>query len=715
MPGLPLVARETTNPGCNCSHSRPVDQMCRQDSRVHLSAEEAIAAEESLSIYCKPVELYNILQRRALRNPSFLQRCLHYKIQAKRKRRIQMTVSLSGAVNDGVQAHNLLPLYIILARPISDIAAAGNSAVFCLARTCLIVASSEFEGRSQTEANFVLPEIHRLSANEKASILTVLLVSCGEANNSLPGSAMAKDHLDMTSFSSSIKGPCLWGKIPLESLYSSWLKCMNLNMGQRAEMLSAVDMHSGFVEPSCLDEGSCISFKVPQNSGTMSSLRQVQVNISAQEVGAKERSPYSSYMCSDVPGSSLSHLIRLRSGNVIFNYRYYNNMLQKTEVTEDFSCPFCLVQCASFKGLRYHLCSSHDLFNFEFWVTEEYQAVNVFVKTDIWRSEIVADGIDPRLQTFFFCSKPRKRKRSKSLAQNAKHVHPQVVKLDLPEVMGEGLCGGHVEKNAGTSSTVPVKVNPTTAEPSNQISHQKAKNDAHTIKGGEKTPKILSENGFQNESHKAESNGFGDPCTAEYAERVASSPNVTGVSTATAQSSAGLECLQPISGSNLAPPAMLQFAKMRKLSAERSDPRNRTLLQKRQFFHSHRAQPMALEQVLSDRDSEDEVDDDIADFEDRRMLDDFVDVTKDEKQIMHLWNSFVRKQRVLADGHIPWACEAFSRLHGRDLVRAPNLIWCWRLFMIKLWNHSLLDARTMNNCNIVLERYQSEGPDPKQS
>lgn len=27
------------------------------------------------------------------------------------------------------------------------------------------------------------------------------------------------------------------------------------------------------------------------------------------------------------------------------------------------------------------------------------------------------------------------------------------------------------------------------------------------------------------------------------------------------------------------------------------------------------------------------------------MLDDFVDVTKDEKLIMHMWNSFVRKQR----------------------------------------------------------------------
>jgi len=30
-----------------------------------------------------------------------------------------------------------------------------------------------------------------------------------------------------------------------------------------------------------------------------------------------------------------------------------------------------------------------------------------------------------------------------------------------------------------------------------------------------------------------------------------------------------------------------------------------------------------------------------------QMLDDFVDVTKDEKLIMHMWNSFVRKQRLV--------------------------------------------------------------------
>jgi len=46
--------------------------MCRQEPCVHLSEEEQIAAEESLSVYCKPVELYNILQRRAIKNVSCL-------------------------------------------------------------------------------------------------------------------------------------------------------------------------------------------------------------------------------------------------------------------------------------------------------------------------------------------------------------------------------------------------------------------------------------------------------------------------------------------------------------------------------------------------------------------------------------------------------------------------------------------------------------------
>ena len=37
--------------------------------------------------------------------------------------------------------------------------------------------------------------------------------------------------------------------------------------------------------------------------------------------------------------------------------------------------------------------------------------------------------------------------------------------------------------------------------------------------------------------------------------------------------------------------------------------------------------------------------------------------------------NFCHDGRVLADGHISWACEAFSELHKQDLVLIPALLW----------------------------------------
>ncbi|KAJ6791803.1 polycomb group protein EMBRYONIC FLOWER 2 isoform X7 [Iris pallida] len=701
MPGVPLVVRDSPNLGCGCGLSRTADQMCRQQSRACLSPEEALAAEESLSVYCKPVELYNILQRRAIRNPSFLQRCLQYKIEAKCKQRIQVTVSLSGNANAEVQMpKHMFPLHVILARPVVDMEATEHSAVYRLCRACVLSSFSESGVKDQTEASFIIPEMKRLSADAQVGKLTILFVSSGESNGASGENYQIEDRAKLDSFPSNPESLRLWGKLPIELLCSSLEKCVTLSLGHRIEMISTIDMYQSVLKPSLLDKDSCLSFGA-LNVDSMTSLK-MKVCICAQEIGAREKSPYDSYSYDNVPAPSLPHIIRLRAGNVLFNYKYYNNTLQKTEVTEDFTCPFCLVRCASFKGLRYHLSFSHDLFNFEYWVTEEYQAVTVSVRTDIWRSEVMSDGVDPRLQTFSYRSKLRRRRRLRSSAQNVNHVHPHVLEVDSPEPAMESSHVGYPH-DAGIGSSLGPMAYPMVAELPNGLS------DGNSYKVEERPLKVLlREAHLLSARHKSESYGSENHHAAECTELGTSSPD-TGICPA-AQASTSNEFAQPV-----APTTMLQFAKTRKLSFERADPRNRALLQKRQFFHSHRAQPMSLEQIFSDRDSEDEVDDDIADFEDRRMLDDFVDVTKDEKQIMHLWNSFVRKQRVLADGHIPWACEAFSRLHGHDLLRTPALVWCWRLFMVKLWNHSLLDARTMNNCNIILENYQNEISDDKRS
>jgi len=76
--------------------------------------------------------------------------------------------------------------------------------------------------------------------------------------------------------------------------------------------------------------------------------------------------------------------------------------------------------------------------------------------------------------------------------------------------------------------------------------------------------------------HKSESYGSDNNRVAECAEPVTSSPDIAGVCTATAYASTSNEYAQAGFGNNLAPPAMLQFAKTRKLSVERTDPRKYT-------------------------------------------------------------------------------------------------------------------------------------------
>ncbi|RLM86293.1 polycomb group protein EMBRYONIC FLOWER 2-like isoform X1 [Panicum miliaceum] len=622
MPGLPLPQPLPQTTGCEYACPGPASHIFRQRPRTGLSPDEKLAAEKDLAQYCKPVELYNIIQRRAIKNPPFMQRCLLYNILARREKRIQITISLSGRTNTELQAQNIFPLYVMLARPTGNVSLEGHSPIYRFSRVCLLTSFSEFGNKDNSEATFIIPDVKNLSTSPSCN-LDIILISCGQVGQSTGEDYCSGNHVESSSLQK-LEGKCSWGKIPTNLLASSLENCVTLSLGTIVELASKVTMRPSFLEAKFLEQDSCLTFCSHKVDATGS--YQLQLCMSAQEAGARDMSlsPYNNYTYNDLPPSSLSDIIRLRAGNVIFNYKYYYNTMHETEVTEDFSCPFCYVRCGSFKGLGCHLNSSHDLFRYEFWISEEYQVVNVGLKADTWRTEFLAEGVDPRQQTFSYRSRFKKRRRSKTTSEKIRHVHSHIMESGSPEDAQAGSEEDYVQGENGTSVA-----------------------------------------------------------------------------------NASIDPAQSLHGRNLSPPTVLQFGKTRKLS-ERADPRNRQLLQKRQFFHSHRAQPMALEQVFSDRDSEDEVDDDIADFEDRRMLDDFVDVTKDEKVIMHMWNSFVRKQRVLADGHIPWACEAFSQFHGQQLVQNPALLWGWRFFMIKLWNHSLLDARTMNTCNTILQDFQEK-------
>ncbi|XP_033142204.1 polycomb group protein EMBRYONIC FLOWER 2-like [Brassica rapa] len=497
MSDNPLIMRKTS------SCSRWIDQMHNEYFCAHMSEEEKIAAEESFKAYINPTELYMKLQDRAKKNPLFLQRSLSYKIEAKHQRRIQMTVSLS----DSIETQKLFPLYVFLARLVSPEPTAEYSAVYKFSRTCSI------PGGVDGKANFLLPEMDRLAL--KAGSVDLLFISfAGEQN------------FDSSKIrSGNIGGHCFLSKIPLETLYSSWKKYPNMGLGERATSVSLVEMQPYFLQLKCIMSEQCVEIQVPRNPLTSSSPQQVQVTISAQEVGATENPPYrSSFSFNDFPASSVVLPInRLRKGQVAFNYRYYNNKLQKTEVTGDFTCPICSVKCASFKGLECHMPSTHDLFNFEFWVNEKYPAVNVSLKSEVTFTETNKGDPNARLEPYPFSSMKSSRRKQKTPVRNPR---PRPIKTD--DAADSVKC----EK----SQTVPPGMGPA------------------------------------------------------------------------------------------------------------------------------------------------------------------------DLQMMNMWNSFMKKHRVITGGCIACGCEAFSKLHGPFLVRNLDLLWCWKKYIWTLKIYGRLDAQTLNNCMVLFEQ-----------
>ncbi|MCO5571146.1 hypothetical protein L7F22_024880 [Adiantum nelumboides] len=355
--------------------------------------------------------------------------------------------------------------------------------------------------------------------------------------------------------------------------------------------------------------------------------------------------------------------------------------LSPQHVTDNFSCPFCVSHCSSLKGLRCHFNSTHDLFTFEFLATSDYRLVNVFCRSDVLDPEGNVrdiDGLnDPRLKNFMYWSKcGRPRKSTIVLELQAGNPQSEGRTFDFEK----GQVSVHKTETHGLIQEQHRK-------------HERSDEQGKTSKLSEAAVRDLKKPRAETEELKTLSlvghrfagiapNGV---CLAIAAPRPADKRSV--------QSTVNTQVL----------PVKVRVDKHRKSLVERSEARVRFQLQKRQFYHSHTAQPMALEQLLSDRDSEDENDGAIMDLEDRRMLNDFVDVTRDEKELMHLWNSFVRKQRVLADGHCSWACEAFTKLHAKHFHSSMALRRCLMLFLIKLWNHNLVDGNTINKCLFVVD------------
>ncbi|XP_058770196.1 polycomb group protein EMBRYONIC FLOWER 2-like isoform X3 [Vicia villosa] len=857
MPGYPVADGEL----CFISTDQQPSSL---DACAQLSAEEKLAAEQSLSVFCKPVEFYNILHHRATISavPLFLPRCFEYRIQARDNKRIQITVFLSWSDEE---TQNMFPFYVSLARRNPKNEDADYSTVYLLSQIVTIRGSSGADGNRIIKAEFTLCEVNKLAAEANSGSLFLLFFTTEGNSDSSSRVKASLGPSDPTSHESLAEKNCLYGKISFQSIYLAWKNSPNFRWGQRAEIKTTLELLPCVLKYDFVNKGTTIAIQDLWNFGLESTSKSVEIKIFAEEIKAmeKSRNRRNTLPSSSSSRSSLSRVIRLKEGNVTFNYRYYNNKLQRTEVSENFSCPFCLIKWGSYKGLRCHLLASHDFFKFEFSASEDCLAVNVSLNFDIWRFELVGDGVDPKLQTFFLHGKRMthispenacfevvqdvdpptlaNNEDPPALANNADppalamdedppalamdedppvlamdedppvlaidadspvlatdadppvlatdadppvlatdadppvlatdadppvlatvadppvlatvadppvlttgadppvlamDVDPPVLPMDAdppvlamganPPVLAVGadpsvLAVGADPPVLAVGADLPVLAVdadlPVLAVDADQP--VLAVDADQPVLAVDADPSLLARNADPPVLAMDADPLFSESETPlgdnEFLKKIdGNSATISG----DAKSNANIvpnpnpDCVPIISKHGHGTSAGLQIGNTGKLPVEHFDPQNIARLKKRQFYHSHKAQAMCLDEVLSNYDSEDDVDDEVADIEERVKLD-LQPLSKEEKQFMFMWNSFIRKQRVRIDSHIRWACKAFSVLHGSELVKSRELTWYWTMFRIKLYNLGLIDGKIITDCSNILEQHVKHNSNPE--
>ncbi|KAI9922093.1 hypothetical protein PsorP6_002599 [Peronosclerospora sorghi] len=145
---------------------------------------------------------------------------------------------------------------------------------------------------------------------------------------------------------------------------------------------------------------------------------------------------------------------------------------------------------------------------------------------------------------------------------------------------------------------------------------------------------------------------------------------------------------------------MQEFDEFDELSQEQPQEFYAPLLQ-RQYFHS-RTGAVVLDHE-KDYDSDDDVDEIWITKQSERLLDEFEDVSLEEKEFMKMWNRHVREFKILADFMVASSCRMFARKHGKWLSE-HGLRSNFLLHLLNLWDNSLLNSRAIIDCMLILDQ-----------
>ena len=122
----------------------------------------------------------------------------------------------------------------------------------------------------------------------------------------------------------------------------------------------------------------------------------------------------------------------------------------------------------------------------------------------------------------------------------------------------------------------------------------------------------------------------------------------------------------------------------------------------RQYYHARTSAPIAPQLLAAGYDSDDDVDEEWRLERAEQLLEEFEDVTPQEKAFMKLWNRWVFRNPIQADRTVPRAVNAFAADLASQLVR-QNLRHNLLLHLLHLWDNSLLSAQNITDCMAIVD------------
>lgn len=120
----------------------------------------------------------------------------------------------------------------------------------------------------------------------------------------------------------------------------------------------------------------------------------------------------------------------------------------------------------------------------------------------------------------------------------------------------------------------------------------------------------------------------------------------------------------------------------------------------RQYYHSHTNLPMINDDWMGD--SDDDVDEDWVQEMSSELLDEFEDVSSEEKQFMIIWNRFIKSNHVIGDRHMPDKCHEFILKNRLQLIDAGLRVQLL-LHLFHLWDSGVISSNRIRRCMALFD------------